>query len=778
MVLSLTLGLTQTIQAQIPNEPLETFVVTDGQVNALAINSNMLYFGGQFNFVGARTGSGVPVTATTGQAEAVYPSINGDVFTAVNDGQGGWFVGGSFSVAGGFLRTNLVHIRSDRTVDPNWAPVVAGGRVYSLILSAGTLYVGGGFTNVSGQTRNRLAALDSSSGALLSWNPNANSNVRTMALTSSNMYIGGEFTTLGAQTRNHIGAVDLTMGQLAAWNPGAGDWVYAMTLSAGHLYVGGYFTSMSGQSRGYAASFDLSTGSLDSWNPGASSDVWALDAYQNVIFMGGLFTAAGGSNRTNIAAVDATTGLATSWDARLSINSGGSWVTALKVYSNALYVGGIFQSIGGQPREMAAALDLTTANATAWDAKVNLQAWAFAGAGNTLYLGGQFGAAGCVTRTNLAAFDLLSGRVTSWSPSVAVRNGVPVNAMVIASNALFIGGYFNTVGGLTRSNLASLDLNTGAVLDWSPNPYNATIYSLATWSDRLFVGGTFNNISGIAQNYFAEFDLSTLMLTGWNPFVSGFVQAMAVDGDTLYIGGNFGTVSGQTRRRVATFDLTSETLTSWDAGLTTGQFVDAITVSSGKVYLGGYFSVINGSNRTNFVALDASTAQVLPLVANCDQPIYALAASSNYVFLGGNFRLINGQSRPFLVALDANANALTSWIPGPDQYPKSLRVQGNTLYSGGWFLHAGGETTISLAAFPLGLMGNPYIVTNSMQRPVSSAPQFRLVALGIPQASVLGSTNLNNWQLLQSVPLVDGNGQFVDTDSTTRPKRFYRISVP
>src|SRR6266404_7952352 len=132
--------LAQTACGQPANEPLERFVVTDGFVTTMATNNNILYFGGQFAQVGLRTGSGVPVSIVSGQAEPVFPSVNGDVYAAINDGQGGWFVGGFFSVVGGFLRTNLVHIKSDRTVDQNWAPSAAGGSVHCLALSAGTLY--------------------------------------------------------------------------------------------------------------------------------------------------------------------------------------------------------------------------------------------------------------------------------------------------------------------------------------------------------------------------------------------------------------------------------------------------------------------------------------------------------------------------------------------------------------------------------------------------------------------------------------------------------------
>src|SRR5437763_5848429 len=94
--------LTQSSDAQPATESLEKFVVTDGLVNAMARNSNVLYFGGQFSQVGLRTGGGVPVSATTGQPESTFTAIQGFVYASVPDGQGGWFVGGAFLQVGGF----------------------------------------------------------------------------------------------------------------------------------------------------------------------------------------------------------------------------------------------------------------------------------------------------------------------------------------------------------------------------------------------------------------------------------------------------------------------------------------------------------------------------------------------------------------------------------------------------------------------------------------------------------------------------------------------------
>jgi hypothetical protein len=57
--------------------------------------------------------------------------------------------------------------------DPN-----ADNTVLSLAVSGSTVYVGGAFSSIGGQTRNRIAALDASTGAAMSWNPNASNSVK------------------------------------------------------------------------------------------------------------------------------------------------------------------------------------------------------------------------------------------------------------------------------------------------------------------------------------------------------------------------------------------------------------------------------------------------------------------------------------------------------------------------------------------------------------------------------------------------------------------------
>jgi hypothetical protein len=507
-----------------------------------------------------------------------------------------------------------------------------------------------------------------------------------------------------------------------------------------------------------------------------------MDASPGTVYLGGSFTTVGASNRLDIAAVDAISGLATIWDAGLVSPGAGrlQLVVSLNAYSNNLYFGGSLINVQGKPRLGAAAVDLTSGIATDWDPRINGQAYTFCGSGPSIFLGGNFGAVGCVGRTNLAAFDLASAQVTSWNPILIGRGtSVPVQAMTIASNQVFVGGFFTNIAGITRTNLASVDQLTGAVSSWAPNP-NATIDALATWQDRLFVGGTaFSMIAGQARTNFAEFNLATLSLTSWDPQIRSFVQCLLVDANTLYVGGSFSSVSGQTRRKVASFDLTTDTLTTWDPGITNGSYVDALAKYGSQVYLGGLFNVVGGQNRTNFAAVDALSAAVLPIVANADSFVYGLAASSNQVYIAGNFSTIDGQPRICLASVDSSSGLVTSWNPGATStYALAAVIWDNVLYTCGGFFRVGGETTASLAAFPLGLVGTPSIISNSMQRLPDGSVRFRPYALGAPQVTVQASSNILSWLPLQVVPLTAGYGTFTDSDATNHPARYYRLSVP
>src|ERR1044072_4300865 len=81
----------QALPTLVPNGPVEDVVRVGKRT----------FLGGTFSFVGSRTGGGASTGASSGAPDTSFPSVNGSVNAAVSDGQGGFYIGGEFTVGGG-----------------------------------------------------------------------------------------------------------------------------------------------------------------------------------------------------------------------------------------------------------------------------------------------------------------------------------------------------------------------------------------------------------------------------------------------------------------------------------------------------------------------------------------------------------------------------------------------------------------------------------------------------------------------------------------------------
>lgn len=331
----------------------------------------------------------------------------------------------------------------------------------------------------------------------------------------------------------------------------------------------------------------------------------------NVVFVGGLFTTIGGQARNRIAALDATTGAVLSWYPTGGANG---TVQTMVVSGNVLFVGGIFTSIGGQARNGIAALDVTTGAVLSWYPTGGLTSGSTPGintfvlSGNTLYVGGFFTTIGGQTRTNIAALDATTAAVLSWYPTGGVN--LAVQTMCLASGILYIGGGFTSVGGQSRTLLAGIDATTGAVLSWNPTAAggNNYIQYIVRIGNIVYVAGSFSSIAGSLRNGLAAFDATTGALQSWHPITSaggGNIYGMTAVGSSIYITGNFTTINGTTRNRVAAVD-TSANLLPWypAGGLDNGPEAASRTDNDTWWILGGSFTTVGGQARVRIVKLN------------------------------------------------------------------------------------------------------------------------------------------------------------------------------
>ena len=147
--------------------------VGGGVVASVVTAGSTAYLGGNFGYVGPETGSFVPVDPASGDLVSPWPVVGGNVFAAIGDGFGGYYIGGSFASIGTTHVDNVAHIFFDGTLDTDWSGGT-DGPVYALARSGSgrvTLYVGGAFTRSTAQSHTGLAAIDVNGALVPGFNP-------------------------------------------------------------------------------------------------------------------------------------------------------------------------------------------------------------------------------------------------------------------------------------------------------------------------------------------------------------------------------------------------------------------------------------------------------------------------------------------------------------------------------------------------------------------------------------------------------------------------------
>jgi len=379
-------------------------------------------------------------------------------------------------------------------------------------------------------------------------------------------------------------------------------------------------------------------------------------------------------------------------------------VFAEVISGNTLYLGGAFTMIGAATGGWVP-IDATSGLPVAGFPKVDgtVDAAIADGAGGW-YIGGFFTSVGGVPRSNLAHI-LSDNSVSPWDPGADAA----VGALATNGAVVYVGGGFSNIGGQPRSAIAAIERETGLATAWNPNATwevgIPTVTALAVDGSTVYAGGYFDRIGGLLRDNIAALDASTGDATAWAPYADESVRAMALSPPVVYVGGHFTQIGGQPRRGVAALDLVTGEATAWDPNPTgyglSFSPVYAIVVDGSTVYVGGLFQNIGSAVRNCIAALDATTGLATGWNPNANNTVGSLAVSGSTVYAGGFFTQIGGQSRTRIAALDKSSGLPTGWNPGANSYVDNLAVSGSTVFAGGWFTSVGGVTRNRLAALDL-----------------------------------------------------------------------------
>jgi trimeric autotransporter adhesin len=572
------------------------------------------------------------------------------------------FVGGNFQRIDGLSRPYVAALTLGSGEATTWAPQV-NGTVNALVVAGNLLYVGGQFTSVNKTSRPAIAAMDLtlSTNYVTSWNPSASGGSRivyAMAVDGNTVYAGGDFTTIGGKPRNRLAALDASSGQSATWNPNPDDTVRAIAVSGTSVFVGGDFANVGARSRYRLAALDKSgLGAANStWDAGVDSNesgstrITTLTLVDSTLYFAGQFVRVGGELRRGVAALDAPTGQLKAWQPLVSSLSPSvkPTVWALALDSSNACLGGDFSSWGGYARGKLAALDAVSGAATSWNPNAGNNVYALAVVTNTVYVGGIFTNMGATARNRLAAVDTATGTATTWNPGVSGSGNYYVYTLNVSSNTLYAGGSFNQIGGKSFANAVAFDLLTGETRTWAPNP-DGLVYAISTESNLVYLGGQFYTVGGSNRAFIAAVNTDSGKATAWNPNADGYVYSLVVGKDYVYAGGDFSRVGGQSRNRIAAVEKTTGLAALWspEAGGSGTLRIYAMTPCGNFLYAGGLFTSIGGEFRNRLVSLDLLMGVSVEWNPGTDAAVRSMVIANGQMFLGGEFTKVSGQSQPY-----------------------------------------------------------------------------------------------------------------------------------
>jgi uncharacterized delta-60 repeat protein len=582
-----------------------------------------------------------------------------------------------------------------QSVADGFDPVVDDAVTTLAVQADGKVLVGGVFSRIGGQVRQRIARLQADGSLDAGFDPAANDSVDALAVQADGkVLLGGLFTQVGGQARRHIARLHADGTLDAGFDPAANGWVLGVAVQAdGKVLIGGDFTQVGGQPRNRIARLNAD-GTLDSgFDPGANGAVTRFAVLPGgKLLVGGMFTQIGGQARQRLARLnpDGTLDAGFSADADDQVRS-----LAVQVDGKVL-VGGDFTQLGGQARSRLARLN----------ADGTLDAGFDPGAGNKVYglavqadgkvlIGGTFTQLGGQPRSRLARLDADGTLDAGFDPGAdASVFGVAVQP----DGKVLAGGLFRQLGGRARHHLARVEVGGTLDADFDPGA-NASVFGMAVQPDgKVLVGGDFTQIGGQARQRFARLNADGTPDAGFDPGANAAILSLAVQPDgKVLAGGTFTQIAGQPRGRLARLHVDG-TLDGFDPGV--DDRVETLVVQpDGKVLIGGRFTRVAGQTRTRIARLNADgtlDAGFRPLV---DYGVASLAVQPDgKVLLVGQFTRVGGQVRPYIARLDADGTLDAGFNPGANDWVYAVAVQPDgKIVVAGEFTRIGGQARSRIA---------------------------------------------------------------------------------
>ncbi|MFD1710358.1 delta-60 repeat domain-containing protein [Ottowia flava] len=282
-----------------------------------------------------------------------------------------------------------------------------------------------------------------------------------------------------------------------------------------------------------------------------------------------------------------------------------------------------------------------------------------------IVIGGRFDAVNGVARSNIARLNVDGTLDATYTASVTAGSEGILTMVMQPDNSVLIGGGFTQVNSTARDYLARLT-PAGALDAGFSNPaLDNQVRTLALQPDgAVLAGGFFNVAHGQPRDALVRLTANgSLDTTFANPAITGWVNALYLQPNgQLLVGGSLGTIVGAAREGLARLNANG----TLDAGFTVdadGSVHDIVSADASRVVIVGGFENVAGTPLRRVARINYSTGALDPTltdvgVLNAGFITYtAFSRSPTDVLIGGWFALVDGQSRSNLAQIVEQAGA-------------------------------------------------------------------------------------------------------------------------
>ncbi|TGK79203.1 hypothetical protein EHQ24_16260 [Leptospira noumeaensis] len=441
----------------------------NAKVNSIQQYNNTIYLGGDFTTINGGTTARHLVSVNNGTGSAISTNFAMNTAEPVATLQ---IIENTLYLTGEFTSVKSVPRNYAAALSLPDESVTAFNPAYDGVLAnpgSGIVSAGNGvvlFTSsrstINVTSRNHFAVLDEVTGTPIEGTPNFDFPIKTLHRVNNRLFVGGSFTSIAGQSRNRFAILDLPNYQISPINTvlsGSPD-IRTITSDESQIYVGGFgLANVNSQVRNGVFALNSNDFSLSGWNPnlGSGSSGESILVVNDSVFIGGSFSEINGvANYNNFQAVDKING--TRRDIPSPNNDPVSLVYNLTLAGTKIYMGGFFNSISGIGTfNNTAVYDLISQtyvqpNPVSADNMVNHVA---AYPDGNILIGGSFTVLnGIPNNYSLGVFNTNTNTLSPWKASI---NDVVYTSMN-KNGKYYLGGAFTIAhkrsnGGLVRSSL-------------------------------------------------------------------------------------------------------------------------------------------------------------------------------------------------------------------------------------------------------------------------------------------------------------------------------------